>query len=217
MVRSLTPEIMDGPDVSESMMRTFHRDLKLINTLLGNMSAIVDRLKRDPPRSVLDIGCGGGALLDRIRKDLGATVTGVDLRVPASDPYGISIVAADAARDPLPQADAAVSLLVLHHLSETQVLDVIRNVGRSCRRFVCLDLVRHPLPIVLYTAFVCPFVSRETALDGRQSIRRAFTPAELRSLTERALEGTTATFEHWVSSVNARQIVDITYPPAASS
>jgi len=208
---------MDGPDVSESMMRIFHRDLKLINSLLGNMSAIVDRLKRDPPRSVLDIGCGGGVLLDRIRKELGATVTGVDLRVPATDTYGISIVAADATRDPLPQADAAVSMLLLHHLSETQAIDVIRNAGRSCRRFVCLDLVRHPLPIVLYTAFICPFVSKEAALDGRQSIRRAFTPAELRSLTERALEGTGATFEHWVSPISARQIIDITYRPVSWS
>ncbi|MDQ6706443.1 MAG: methyltransferase domain-containing protein [Acidobacteriota bacterium] len=217
MQRSLTPEIMDGPDVPESTMRIFHRDLKLINSLLGNMSAIVERLKRDPPRNVLDIGCGGGALLDCIRKELGATVIGVDLRVPADDPYGISIAAADATRDPLPQADAAVSMLLLHHLSEAQVIDLIRNTGKSCRRFICLDLVRHPLPIILFTVFICPFVSRATALDGRQSIRRAFTPAELRSLAGRALEGTGAAFEHWVSPVSARQIIDITYQPASSS
>ncbi len=211
MRRSLSPEIMDDPKVSESMMETFHRDLNVVNTLLGNMRVIVKRLRRHPPASVLDIGCGSGALLNEIRKEFRIAVTGVDLRVPARDSYGIPILAADATRDPLPHADCAVSLLVIHHLSEDQVVALIRNVGRTCNRFLCLDLVRHRLPMVLFTAFICPFIHRPAALDGRQSIRRAYTPAELRSLTERALAGTGATFDQWVSPINARQIIDITY------
>ncbi|MDQ6701447.1 MAG: methyltransferase domain-containing protein [Acidobacteriota bacterium] len=211
MRRSLSPEIMDDPDVSESMMKTFHRDLNVVNTLMGNWRVLVERLRRRPPPSVLDIGCGNGALLHEIRKQFRVPVTGVDLRVPAHDAYGIPIIAADATCDALPPADTAVSLFVIHHLSEEQVIALIRNVGRSCNRFVCLDLVRHPLPIVLFTAFICPFIHRPAALDGRQSIRRAFKPAELRSLTERALAGTGATFEHWVSPIHARQIIDITY------
>ena len=192
-------------------MRTFHRDLNIVNTLMGNMRLLVERLRRHPPASVLDIGCGDGALLHEIQRQLGIAVTGVDLRAPANDAYGVPIVAADATRDPLPPADAAVSLLVIHHLSEDQIIALIRNVGLSCNRFVCLDLVRHPLPIVLFTAFICPFIHRPAALDGRQSIRRAFKPAELRTLAERALAGTGATFEHWVSPIHARQILDITY------
>lgn len=192
-------------------MKTFHRDLNVVNTLMGNMRLLVERLRRHPPSNVLDIGCGSGALLDEIRKRFGIAVTGVDLRIPAHDPYGVPIIAADATRDPLPQADTAITLLVIHHLSEDQVIALIRNVGRSCNRFICLDLVRHPLPMILFTTFICPFIHRPAALDGRQSIRRAFTGTELRSLTERALAGTGATFEHWVSPIYARQIVDIIY------
>ncbi len=193
------------------MMETFHRDLKVVNTLLGNMRVLIERMRAQPPASVLDIGCGNGALLHEIRKQFGIAVTGVDLRVPAHNDYQVPIIAADATCDLLPQADTAVCLLVIHHLSEEQVIALIRNVGRSCNRFICLDLVRHPLPMVLFTAFICPFIHRPAALDGRQSIRRAFKPAELRSLIERALAGTNAIFEHWVSPIHARQIIDITY------
>ncbi len=213
MRRSLDAEMMDTPDLPEAMIEVFHRDLKLINSLLGNTRALIERLRRQPVRSVLDIGCGGGALLEEIRKQLGVSVTGVELRVPETKPDGIPIIAANAARDPLPEADVAVSSLVLHHLSETEVVDVIRNVSRSCRRFVCLDLVRHPVPMILFTAFICPLIHKPTALDGRQSIRRAYTPAELRALAERALAGTGATFDQWVSPIYARQILDITYAP----
>jgi hypothetical protein len=41
-----------------------------------------------------------------------------------------------------------------------RLLDLIRNVGRSCRRFILLDLVvRHPLPLALFR--LVPFVYQE--------------------------------------------------------
>ena len=68
--------------------------------------------------------------------------------------------------------------LLAHHLTPEQNIALIRNVGRSCRRFIIHDLIRHPLPLVLFTLFICPLIGREAAVDGRQSIRRAFTPDE---------------------------------------
>ncbi len=212
--RSLTPEIMDQPHPSAEVTRKFHRDLALIHRLMGNWNQIIDRLASDPSlRSVIDIGCGDGELLRQIRRRSGISqVTGVDLKPPACVIPDIPIVLADATHDLLPPADAAVCVMMLHHLTESQIIALIRNVGRSARRFLCLDLVRHPLPLALYTVFLCPLLSRVGAADGRQSIRRALTGPELHALVEQALAESGATFNHWVSPVYARQVIDIRWP-----
>jgi SAM-dependent methyltransferase len=209
MQRSLTPEIMDGPDIPDDVLRKFHADLRLIHRFMDNGALLLRRL--NGARSVMDIGCGDGELLALVRERTGAEVQGVDL---VDQPHAkVPVMRADATRDPLPAADVAISTLVIHHLTEEQTVELIRNVGRSCRRFVFLDLVRHPLPFWLYTIFLCPFLSKVGAADGRQSIRRAFTGPEMKALVARALEGTGATFTQWVSPFAARQVVEITYRP----
>jgi SAM-dependent methyltransferase len=198
---------MDGGKVSAEVRRKFHADLRLIHRFMGNGSMIVERLRGE--KSVIDIGCGDGELLAFVRERTGATVQGVDL---VEQPEAlVPVIRADATRDPLPVADVAISSLVIHHLTPQQAIDMIRNVGRSCGRFVILDLVRHPLPLWLYTIFLCPFLSRVGAADGRQSVRRAFTGPEMRELVSRALEGTPGRFEQWVSRFAARQVIDIRY------
>ena len=209
--RSLEPELMDSdaiPDVDRAM---FHRDLAFVHRVLGSMKTIVGRLRTQPVRSVIDIGCGDGATLAKIRDSVGAEVTGIDLRPPEEDVYGVPILRRDATCDDLPRADVAISLLTLHHLTDEQVVSVIRNTARSCRRFICLDLVRHPLPFTLFSLFVGPMLHHVAAADGRQSIRRAFKPAELRALVTGALEGTGATFEQEVSPYYSRQVIDIRF------
>jgi 2-polyprenyl-3-methyl-5-hydroxy-6-metoxy-1,4-benzoquinol methylase len=209
MVRSLLPEIMDGPHTSEEVLRKFHADLRFIHRFMDNGALLLRRL--NGARSVIDIGCGDGELLMLVRERTGAEVQGVDL---ADQPHAkVPVIQADATREALPAAEVAISAMVIHHLTEEQVVDLIRNVGRSCRRFVILDLVRHPLPLWLYTIFLCPFLSRVGAADGRQSIRRAFTGPELKALVSKALNGTGATFTQWVSPYWARQVVEITYRP----
>jgi SAM-dependent methyltransferase len=209
-VRSLEPEYMDSDDVPEADRAAFHRDLARVHRFLGTQNHIIERIRRapEPAGSVIDIGCGDGALLARIREATGAQVTGVDLRPPEEDVYDVPIVRCDATRDELPAADVAVSLMTLHHLTDQLVIDLIRNVSRSCRRFICLDLVRHPLPFALFSAFIGPWINKPAADDGRLSIRRAFRPEELRALVGAALEGA-GRLEHRVSRYYATQVVDI--------
>ena len=210
---------MDSDDVPETDRAAFHRDLHLIHRLLGNLQTIITRIRRtpEPVRSVIDIGCGDGAVLARIRDAVGAQVTGIDLRPPEKDVYGVPILQCDATRDELPPADVAISMLTLHHLTDEQVVGVIRNTSRSCRRLICLDLVRHPLPFALFSVFIGPLIHKAAADDGRQSIRRAFKPLELQNLVAGALEGTGATFEHEVSRYYANQIIDIRFLPTPDS
>ena len=111
----------------------------------------------------------------------------------------------------LPDADIAVCSLLAHHLTPEQNVALIRNVSRSCRRFIIQDLIRHPLPLVLFTLFICPMIGHEAAVDGRQSIRRAFTPDEFSELVRTAIQGTSADFTTDVSRFRSRQIVDIRF------
>ena len=88
---------------------------------------------------------------------------------------------------------------------------MIRNVGRACRRFVILDLVRHRVPLALFSAIGPLCLPKVNVLDGRQSIRRAHTPAEFRALVARAMVGTGGSFRHTVAPLWIRQIADIRY------
>ncbi len=212
MQRSLKPEIMDAPDHPAHIRIQFYRDLERINQLLGNWRTITRMLREDAQlRRVLDIGCGHGALLDHLRKTLHVDVVGVDLELPADPIYDVPIVQADATRDRMPEADAAVSVLTLHHMTEDGVIELFRNTARSCRRLIVLDLVRHALPFALFSVFIGPLVHHIAAVDGRQSIRRAFTADEMKGLLDRALGGTGATWQHHVSPYRANQIIDIRY------
>lgn len=212
MPRSLLPEIMDSADLPEATRVTFHHDLKRVNALLGNWRKIAQLVRAGGPvRRVLDIGCGDGALLAHLRRTLGVDVVGAELVAPRGHAYDVPIVIADATRDALPAADVAISVLTLHHMTEDGIVQMLRNTGRTCRRLIVLDLVRHRLPLVLFSVFIGPLLHREAASDGRQSIRRAFTPSELSALVTKALGGTGATWRHIVSPYRASQVLDIKY------
>jgi 2-polyprenyl-3-methyl-5-hydroxy-6-metoxy-1,4-benzoquinol methylase len=212
MQRSLAPEIMDDPRVPREMWEHFHVELASLHRLLGNQRAILDALRRHPGpiRRVLDIGCGDGGLLDEIRRALGVEVLGIDLRPPQRNLFSIPIVEADATRDRLPEADVAVCMVVFHHLAEEQIVALIRNAAQSVRRLIVLDLVRHWVPLALF-AVLSPLLMRTVAMDGRQSIRRAYTPPELRAIVERALASCGGRIEHRVTPLRSRQIIDIVW------
>ena len=211
--RAPAPEIMDDPNIPEEVWEKFHRDLSRLERVLGCHRTVIRALRDGERRaeSVLDIGCGNGMLLRKIRQNLGVAVTGIDLRAPRNPEPDITIMETDAVREPLPSADVAVSVYLVHHLSERGIVDLIRNVGRTSRRLILLDLVRHWLPLVLFRVFLGPLFGHIVHADGCQSIRRAYTPGELRTLVEEAIRGSGARFRHSVSPLYASQLIDITW------
>ncbi len=214
MQRSFDPEVLDGDTAPAELVERAHRGLSLTHRLLGNHAAIIRALTRNPfpIRRVLDVGCGHGGLLLHVERRLGVEGVGMDLRPIRSSASPRPILRGDAVRDPLPVADVAVSVYLAHHLSDDQLAALILNVGRSCRRFVILDLVRHHLPLALFRTFAPLFLPGVNISDGCLSIRRAYTPGEFRALIGRALAGTGAAFSHTVAPLYIRQVADITYP-----
>ena len=213
MKRSFDPEIIDDPNLPEETLTLVYKDLTRTHRFLGNIRALVLELGRNtnPLCRVLDIGCGHGELLLEIQRKMGVETVGVDVRVPSTCHSGVPIIQADAVHDPLPACDVALAICMAHHLADEHLVELIRNVGRSCKRFVILELVRHPLPLLLFRCFVAPFVHWINAVDGVSSIRRSYTPAELESLVRRALQGSPGTYRHSVGPLYIRQIVDISY------
>lgn len=212
--RSFEPEILDGSDVPEPVRHRCYEELARLHRRIGTTRAIVSRIRRDPApvRTVLDIGCGYGALLRELQHRLGVKATGIDL-MPPSHHLDVPILNADAVRDPLPAADVAVSVLMAHHLSSLELAGLIRNVGRSCRRFLIVDLVRHWWPLFLFRTFVAPLSNPINAADGIRSFERAFTPPELNQIVADTLAGSEAQFHQEVAPFYLRQIVDIRYRP----
>jgi SAM-dependent methyltransferase len=216
MQRCFDSEILDQSDVPEPLIASTHRELTRIHRFLGDTRAIVAALRRDPlpVRRVMDVGCGHGGVLAQVRRQLGVEVLGVDIRPPGAQQEAVPIIRADATRDPLPAADVAFSMYLGHHLSDDGLIALIRNVGRSCRRFILLDLVRHRLPLALFRCFVAPVTGPIVASDGGVSIRRSYTRSELKGLVGTALAGSGAQYRHFTAPLWVRQVADITYARA---
>jgi hypothetical protein len=152
--------------------------------------------------------------LEEVGRRLGVDVVGADINPHPGIAAPVPIFQADALSDPLPFADVAFAMHLGHHLGEGDLVNLIRNVGRFCRRFILLDLVRHPLPLALFRLFIAPLVCPIDAEDGQRSIRRAYTPIELRRITASALAGTSGSFRLSVAPFHVRQVIDISYANA---
>ena len=212
MVRTNRTEILEEDGVPDELVARAYRDLARIHRWLGDTRFVAHAIRRDPRpvRRILDVGCGTGLVLEDVRRMTGAEAIGVELNPRPSLAAPVEIFQADAVRDPLPSADVAFSMHLGHHLGEDDLVRLIRNVGRSCRRFILLDLVRHALPLALFRVFVAPLICPIDAEDGQRSIRRSYTPAELQRITASAIPDA-ARFRTFVAPFYIRQVIDISY------
>ena len=182
-------------------------ELQRVNQWLGDARALKQSLLADIARSelrsasVLDVGAGSGELLqvtaDWARAN-GKVVDLVGLELNARsaqaihdrDEENILAIRGDALQLPFPDNTFhyCISSLFTHHLSDHEVVAVLREMGRvASRKIFVIDLHRHPMAYLLYTTVGRLLLhNRLLRHDGALSILRSFTPDEFVELAQKA-------------------------------
>ncbi len=214
--RADEPEWLDegrgsGADVADNLDEMWR-----LNRWLGGVSALTRHLYPrllavHGPASVLDLGTGAAHLPAAIavwarQQQATVRVFGLDwaarnLAVARRRGSPVSLLQADVQRPPLGDGavDFVISSLFLHHFAPEAAVALLRAGYASARRSLIMsDLVRGVLPGLAF-GLVQPVLARHpfTRHDGQLSIRRAYTPAELRALAAAAGLTGARVYSHW--------------------
>ena len=189
--RATDPELLDLGVSNEETLRSL-ADLRFVNRFLGNPGpftrAVASLLEGVERPWILDVGCGSADVPARLARQLGrpVEVVGLDIKLLhlQAAPPSIHRVVADVHALPFPPRsfDVVTASLFMHHFDAPQLPGVLRSLFALCRRgLVVNDLHRARVPYLFGRAtFRLLLRSPVSVDDGLVSIRRAFTPEDLR-------------------------------------
>jgi len=202
---SLGAELLDDPSTDPAIVDRMVRDIAVANRWLGGWAAVRFGLARllsaaDRGRefTLLDVGAGAAdiprhAVRWAARRDIVLRAVALD-RIPAAARVarenGIPVVVASAAA--LPVGERGVDIVVIsqlaHHFEGKAVARLFAACGALARRGVVVgELHRSALARAGFrVAGGALGLDRRTVADGVTSLRRGYTPAELRDLCRRA-------------------------------
>lgn len=203
------PEVMDDPDLAASEHLSALRGLQRIHRLTGTIGRFWQPIERilDAGQcrelSLLDVGCGDGWIMRQLWQR--ARRRGCQLRLHACDfsPRALDSCAQACRADEIPvelhqvditraglpiTADIVINSLFLHHFSDEQVVELLRQFQRAATRILVVeDLLRTPLGYGLCWLGVHAVTrSRVVHTDGPLSVQAAFTLPEMRVMLEAA-------------------------------
>jgi ubiquinone/menaquinone biosynthesis C-methylase UbiE len=233
--RASEPELMDGANLDLDELEANFRDIRRVNRLLGGVStvlrhlpALIDQHPADEPITILDLATGSADIPLAIRRWANRNGRSVDIvasdasdemlavaRRHLSNAAGIGLARYDARAVPLPdrQFDIVLCSLSLHHFEPDDAVLVLKEMDRLGRRgFIVNDLRRGRTGFVAaWLAAHATTRNRLTRNDAPLSVRRAYTPAELAELLDRAgVHGAKITTHPWfrMAAVKVRADVD---------
>lgn len=210
-------EWMDAPDADPVLLHKSLAFIRRINRLLGYTRATLHHLeafsrswKPTETIRIIDLATGSADIPRAIlrwadRRKFDVRIVGVDLHpktaaeaAGASEPR-LGIVRADVLDLPFADGsfDYAITNMFLHHLDDSQVVTVLKNMSRVSRRgIIAADLLRNRRAyawIVLFTLLANPMVRH----DARVSVAQAFSLAEVRALRDAAGLGFASYYRHF--------------------
>ena len=199
MQRANTEEILDSDLCPPLEAQTSLRDLCRINRWFGGVSTtrcLIERAASATGQkhfSVLEVASGFGEVPREAGRQLtrtGITLDITDLdRVPSHLQRGHRGLVADAMA--LPFRDGSFDLvscsLFAHHLEPTELAAFASEGLRVSRRALLInDLIRHPLHLALVYGGFLLMRSHVSRVDGLASVKRAYTPKEMRQILSSA-------------------------------
>ncbi len=208
--RAAGSELMDAPMLDRTELRRALRDLRVVNRWLGgtrvvvrHLSRLISRLPREEYR-ILDIATGSadiplalarwarrrGIRLDILATDVHPQTAAMAQELTAREPF-IRMGQADARNLPFENNafDFVLCSTALHHFEREEAIRILRELDRVAAWGVIVnDLRRSRLGLwgARLLAITLWRRSRFTRHDGPLSVRRAFTPAELKELARAA-------------------------------
>jgi len=191
--RVILPEMLDTLRYDEA--RENLRDIVKLNQHWGGHSTLRALLRNVVPErevfSLLDVGAASGDMGGCIRQWYpGSLVVSLDSIAHHLNDCPQPKLAGDAFALPFAARsfDYVFCSLFLHHFSDTQVIQLLRNFGEVARKAVLvIDLERHPLPYY-FLAWSQGLYRWDpiTLHDGRISVEAAFRAGELETLAGQA-------------------------------
>jgi SAM-dependent methyltransferase len=198
-------ELLDAPDCDPDLARQSYQFMEAVNRSAGGTRAVLSTLSRElrsspraTPLCILDLGSGGcdiPAAIARWARAQGRdiTITCVDQNREAldlarealrdSDDGSVALEQADIFQyEPSEPFDYALASMVLHHFSADEIGQLIGRLRPFVRKaFIVNDLSRS---VLNYLACWFAVLSSEQGVrhDALLSVRRGFTPDELRAI-----------------------------------
>jgi ubiquinone/menaquinone biosynthesis C-methylase UbiE len=195
MLRIDSEEILDSDQCPGPEAETSLRDLCRINRWFGGVGTTRSLIERVASLSgqkhftVLEVAAGFGEVPRAAASRLanrGITLQITDLdRMPSHLQRGHRAVVAEALALPFHDNsfDLVTCSLFAHHLQPTDLARFGDEAARVSRCAVLInDLIRHPLHLALVYAGFPLMRSYVSRVDGVASVRRAYTPEEVRQI-----------------------------------
>ena len=218
MTRVLQPELLDELPASDPRAQHSRRDLRRINSVMGNarmISRFVKHFARNKDRlRIAEIGAGDGNVSLRVVRSLkGGELILVDknpnCEVQLSD-WNISVERADVFDwlNRAERADVIVANLFLHHFERDALRELLARSSECCDCFVAAEPLRSRFAEWFAHCVRLIGCNEVTRHDAVISVRAGFRDRELSSLWPPTVnwkigEGRKGLFTHFFSAVSS--------------
>lgn len=196
--RTVTPELLDSLSPLDPEAVASRRDLRRINALMFN-SRILARLMRahagQPPRNVLELGCGDGRLSLALARRLAAEWPGVHLTLVDAQPVVPDAVLDAMARlgwtvevqrcdafdwlDRAPPQNVVCCNLFLHHFEGAALARLLGAIAAASPVCVAVEPRRGAIARIAASSLALIGANSVTRHDAAVSVRAGFQAGEL--------------------------------------
>jgi hypothetical protein len=195
--RIVQPEILDTLPPDDPRALRSRRDLRRVNSCMGNDAIMAKALKGffpGKPKQIVELGAGDGSFLLSVAQktklpDVKATlldrqknVTAETLAAFSKHGWRAEVVIADVFDWPESSVEIFVANLFLHHFENERLNELLRIICQRTKLFVAVEPRRAPLPLFFSRMLWAIGCNEVTQHDAAVSVRAGFSGEELSAL-----------------------------------